>query len=385
MNVFKKGIKVTALISVLSIVITGCAGGGSDGNSSPKSPIPSASEISLPYFTVLPLFASNFTGFVPLGNLNPSGHTFPTDHHYFYLANPATKYDVYAPGHFWITQITASEHVSDGFTDYRLKFNPCLEVYGILDHMSSLSGSLLSQLGKFTEQECQSYTNGGKDYRQCTKNVMIEISAGTVIGEAGGNAGQNALDFGVYDTGFPQALANPSRFYNQGQKYLYAVSAIDYFSAALQTQLRSRASNYSGTIHRTVEPIGGTIVNDVPGTAQGIWFKQGEPTLPEDPHIALVFDNVDPTQPRFSIGTSQTGLSSGVYAFTDVSSGYTNRKFSQVTADGNIYTYHNLQNTIPNTVILIQLLDNSTLRVEKQMEAQGPPWAFTNNAVIYVR
>jgi hypothetical protein len=216
----------------------------------------------------------------------------------------------------------------------------------------------------------------------CSKDVIIEVAAGTEIAKVGGNPGQYALDFGVYDTRVSQSFVNPARF--SDSQYLYAVSCIDYFSTALQTVLKNRAGTYNGTIHRTIEPFGGTIVNDVAGTIQGLWFKPGQPTYPEDPHLALVLDNVDPTKPGFSVGISQVGLGSGVYTFTPNSSGNINRQFNQVTADSTIYIYQNLWSS-PGTVILVHLINNSQLRVEKQTTLDGPPWVFTGNAVDYER
>jgi hypothetical protein len=372
----------TTLIAlfIVSSIISGCKG---SSNNVPEASIPTAAQVPLPFFTVLPISETDFKGFVPLGNLNPSGHTFPTDHHYFYLTDCCTtKYPVYSPGHVWITQVSLSEHVTDGYSDYSITLNPCQEVYGILGHVSELSASLLDQIGAFPDSGCSTYSTGGKTYRMCSKDVMIEVAAGIEIGKAGGNPGQYALDFGVYDTRVSQSFVNPGRF--SQARYLYGVSAIDYFSSGLQTILENRAGNSDGTIHRTIAPIGGTIVNDVAGTIQGLWFKPGQPTYPEDPHLALVFDNVDPTKPCFSVGTSQVGLGSGVYSFTPTSSGTINRQFNQVTADGTLSIYQDFPSS-PGTVILVQLINDSQLRVEKQTTSDGPPWAFTVNAVDYER
>jgi hypothetical protein len=44
-----------------------------------------------------PLRLDEFTEIVPLGNLNPPGHTFPSDHVYLYLVAPRKPHAVFAP------------------------------------------------------------------------------------------------------------------------------------------------------------------------------------------------------------------------------------------------------------------------------------------------
>lgn len=88
------------------------------------------------------------------------------------------------------------------------------------------------------------------------------------------------------------------------------------------------------------------------------------------------------------MGTSVPGLPSLAYEFYPADNGDHNRRFDQVTADGKIYSYSGFSNiweepmtdfTFPSeNVILIQLIDAQTLRVEQQTQSDGPPWAFKN-------
>jgi hypothetical protein len=66
-----------------------------------------------------------------------------------------------------------------------------------------------------------------------------------------------------------------------------------------------------------------------------------------------------------------------------------NRSFDQIT-DDQIYSFSGFTNIWgePNAtgfVILIQLVDDETLRIEKQTEGDGPPWNFTNNFTEFER
>ncbi|HEY9226075.1 MAG TPA: hypothetical protein VIP11_05475, partial [Gemmatimonadaceae bacterium] len=56
-------------------------------------------------FSTPPIALANVAGWVPLGNLNPPGHTFPTDHQYLYLpASARSPVDLVSPGDAMITR-----------------------------------------------------------------------------------------------------------------------------------------------------------------------------------------------------------------------------------------------------------------------------------------
>ena len=343
----------------------GCNGGG--GGTSSNLSLCGSAEL----FTAFPMALADLRGLVPLGNLNPSGHTFPTDHIYFYirLTDPSdnssgpVSVNVYAPGNIRITEVEATEHLSadPSYTDYTIIFYPCEELRAYFGHVQSLSSSLSAQVGYFTSN-CETYSTGGEDFRSCSKTVSIDITAGTLLGTTG-RTGQLALDFGAYDSRItPTAFANQSRFTTS---YPYSVCPIDYFSASLKSDLSARFSSYTGATLRTATPVCGEVGQDISETAQGLWFLPNTATYPEDPHLALAHDNVTPSTAVFSVGTSLTGVSSGVYTFTPVDSGVINRDFGDVTADGNRYCYE----TAEGTVFMLQLASATTLHIQKLSEA----------------
>lgn len=358
--------RVSRLVSVLVVGLL--AVGGCDdeddggGNGGPPCP-----DRGTPLFTALPLRAEDFRSFVPLGNFNPSGHVLPTGHHYLYLTDHTRRVSVRAPGRMWITSVSSLEHST--YTDYGMSFELCGDVTGNFGHLSALSVDVMAAIGgTFADGECDSYEAGGVIYHMCRKWLRLEVAAGTVIGEAGGNPGQYALDFGVVDLRVSQTFANPGRFIDS---YLHAVPCLDYYDAANRPVLESKCD-------RTIPPIGGTVAQDVPGTAQGVWFRSGTPTYPESPHLALAHDNEDPTEIAFVAGTSIDGLPSQVYTFTIAGSGYANRSFADVRPDGHIYTYSGLRGAgIPAVVVLLRLIEENTLWVEAQAPSSGPPWSFT--------
>ena len=118
--------------------------------------------------------------------------------------------------------------------------------------------------------------------------------------------------------------------------------------------------------------------------------------FPEDPHIALVHDNVDPSIGAFSVGNSLPGLKSGVYFFDPQEEGFVNRDFNQVEvdeADGNIFCYElyvagggHLPQSVAS-IILIQLTTDTTLHIEAQSAnaCGNGPWDFTDAVAVYDR
>lgn len=368
--------------------------GGDDGGTTSNLP-ECGTE---PFFTVSPMSYDDIRGLVPLGNLNPSGHVFPSDHIYFYIklteSGDATRTaKVYAPGDTTITSLYQSNNLTAGTTDYSIYFSPCKEFQVYFLHVSSISETLESQVGSYDESSCTTSSTGGSTYRNCSKNVEIKITAGDEIGTAGGASTTSlALDMGAYDARInPLDFVDPDRFWTSSNNFdkLHVVCPVDYFADDIRDYLRSLFGNYDGSEKRTVEPLCGTITEDVENTAQGYWYVEGTTGVPslEDPHLALVHDNVDPTTAAFSVGTSVTDLDSGVYTFEPASSGYTNRDFGEVTSDGNVYCFETAGNGPASTIIIIQLTDSTTLKIEKKDGAAcgTVTWEFTSNAVNFVR
>ncbi len=267
-------------------------------------------------FSTFPLKASDYTSITPLGNLNPTGHTFPTDHLYVqvtglekynYLGNPDNRKALLSPADMYITKIGKSEEIG-GVADYGVDFAQCKDALGKFGHIGSLTTTIQNELAKI-ETKCQEYATGGENYKNCEyNNLKIEVKAGEEIGGAGdGRSG--FLDY-------------------------YPTTQKDTFYSLLQGPNGGK---------RTKEPRCGTVEVDIAGTAQGVWFYnlQGQ-VQQEDEHLALAFDNIETDKQVFSVGTAGThgGIESGAYHFTPKTDGQIDRDFSQVTPDGKVYCYN---------------------------------------------
>ena len=347
-------------------------------------------------FSIAPLALDDVTSIFPLGNLNPTGHTFPTRHMYFHIrttdpsdpASPKAEVPLVAPGDLVITSISTSQNLTRDppLTDYSVRFAACEEFTGYFLHVNTITEKLQDQ---FTPpfDWCNEYSTGGDIYRNCGKRLTIEMKAGEPIGTAGG-PGHNALDFGASDTRVPPLqFANPSRW--QGGRYV--VCPLDYFEPGLRDALYGLLGD--GAVLRTIAPICGEVEQDEPGTAQGAWFAAGAAGGNEDPHLALVHDNSDPSIGVFSIGTSlgAIGVPAGLYHFDPTSSGPVNREFRDVTADDRVYCYEIrlrfARPESPPTVVTLQLTGPATLRVGIHAAgACGPgPWAQGSTIVDFER
>jgi hypothetical protein len=335
-------------------------------------------------YTVSPIDLATTFNLEPLGHMSGvGGHMFPTDHIYFYVvkSTPSTPTtNVYSPGNIGIYQVASSEylHASPPFTDYTIRFY----------HINELSPALQTAIGPINEY-CSTYTDGSIYY--CTKSVAIYVNAGDLLGSITGRAGSSfyTLDLGAYDRNKPAlGFISPARQYTDASS---TRCPLDAYQDPIKSQLEARLGAYDGSQRRTAAPICGEFMQDVPNTAQGLWYVPGTPqnTVQDiSPHLALVHDNVTPSTGVFSVGTSMSasGLSGGQYRFQAMTTGQVNLDFNLVTAGNTVMCYDSSPNLI-NAIILVQLTSATTLKIERQTAAScgSGPWMFTSNASNFVR
>ena len=331
--------------------------------------------------TVTPMALGDIREISPLGNLNPPGHTFPTDHIYFYpTIGPAVP--ISSPGAIRITQAMLQKRTGGGqpeLDDYGLDFYPCTSQHFYFAHLASLSATLSTQLGPLDGSCNAPYMTGGFTYQQCRKNVSVDILAGTSIGTAGGPT-EGALDLGLIEPdGAPLPFVDPGRV---NDNTLHAACPVDAFESGVRDSLLARMAVNGNS--RTIPPLCGTVMQDVANTAQGRWYLDA--TTGEDHHIALVHQNWDPTIGAFSIGTSLPGTGATVLMFTPAATGRVDRDFNLVTADSKIYCY---EPTNSSGHVFTQLLSNTQVKVEFSSVGatcgDSTTWAFTASAATFNR
>jgi len=372
----------SAAAAGLSLAVALACGDNQKGASSitGNGPPTGLAACTSPQFLTVPLLSlSSISSIVPLGNLNPPSHTFPTDHIYFYMSTSST---IAAPGAVVVTNVVVQHRTGGGqpnVDDYLVTFFPCADVMLELEHVKSLSVSLSAKVGPI-DGFCQpSYVTGGFTNQQCSKSTNVALAAGEAIGVAAGS-----LDLLARDRRITIGWVNPTRLSDPTGEYgdKHIACPIDYFVASIADQYRAKLGP-PGAI-RTVAPVCGEVMLDVPGSASGRWFVPGAPTYPEDVHLALAHDNINPATAAFSVGTSIPTLPSGVYSFTPATSGRVNLDFRFVTIIGETecYTASN------NRRVLLQLTSATRIRIQGfGTGACGDPstWVMDAGAVEFER
>lgn len=352
------------------------------------------------FFTTLPLALDSFTTIDPIGLLSPTAHTFPAPHLYFRIKreggsfeSPVTKVPLYAPADVTITKINLIQATNrpEFANDAAIHFALCSEFKAYFDHVIDLAPKLQEAYDKASTDRCDEYTltykTGPVNWKKCDKNVNLKVSNGELIGYAGGGSAQAVLDFAAFDARIePHPYASSKRVFRP--ELAYNVCPLDYFSPILSSQYKSRLGGYGYSQSSNVivvSPTCGKVIQDVPGTAKGNWFAPDIDTTRsghEPPHLALVQGHIEQNLQAFSNGdsTKNSELDFGIYYFSPQDSGFVNRDFAQVTADGKVYCYdtkNNYKNDEPTTII-IQLTDSETLRIEgkEAINCGSGPWSF---------
>jgi hypothetical protein len=285
--------------------------------------------------------------------------------------------------------------VSTGGGNYQVFVYPCREVRLYFGHIASLSEKLMAALGA-SEPACSSTVETSATFTRCRhERLLIPLESGETFGMGPDTAG---VDFGLID--FRRSAAGFIVPEHYDYFYPYYASPLEYFTPDARQDLESKTGSVFGDRLRTAEPIGGTYMQDLPGTAQGNWFFPGiylRDAPDVSPLLALAHDYVDPSQPLFSIGTSIQGVSAGLYTFQIENQGLVNRDFSEVRADGQTYCYENFSQERPaggmpvgqlSGILLVSMPSDTTLKIEAVegrscQESTG--WVFTTNATDFER
>ena len=329
--------------------------------------------VGTPLFDAIPIDPFDFLAFRPLGFLSPPIHMFPAKHSSFSMTLPGQTplaRPVRAPGRVWVKEIWEATF-STGGRNYQLYVYPCSEVRVYFGHVASLSSKLLTDMQQ-SPPTCNSFFEGTATVTTCRhENMSLRLDSGEEMGTGPDSAG---VDFGLIDFRLPPAAF--IRLDHYDHFYPYYASPLDYFRSDVRSTLASKTGHVFGGQMRTAAPIGGTYMQDIPGTAQGNWFFPGKyhsNSSDLSPSLGLASDYVDPGQPVMAVGNSINGMSMGLYSFNVASQGSTNRAFSEVRADGNTYCYDNFlqgQSTggmplgRPNGVVLLSMPIDTMLKME---------------------
>jgi len=327
---------------VLAVVAAAC--GSSTSPSSSSSNNTSVTRPSGPFaFTASPMDPAFVEFIAPLGNLNPPGHTLPTDHIYFYyrLLNPsAPARVVLAPADGTVQTVITGNNVEVKLLI--LAASPCTYY---LDHVVPDAAIVQG----------------------------VAIKAGQRVGMTNPSGASFGIDLGVFSDAVTVPFANPSRYSSES---LHGDSPIKYFSEPLRTQLYALVRRSSGDRD-------GTFNYDVAGRLIGNWFAESVPvSASQSPenwalHLAFAYDNFDPAVMRVSSGGALGFVGTPTFA-----AGPPNPADVSV-ASGKV-VYRLVNSGAPFGVLIVQMTAPDRVRVEYQ-PGDRPDADFTDAARTYVR
>lgn len=304
-------------------------------------------------FSVIPVALTGTL--TPLGNLNPPGHTLPTDHVYFYTqdfdhvspAVPGQVRAVYAPA---TGTIDFMLHFTDS-DDWKVQFIVTDNFGYYFDHL----------------------------------HPRADLKVGTIVhsGDSVGTQGPTgALDLGAYDlsttlTGF----ITPSRYPLQS---LHCVSPYKYFVEPLRSQLYARIRRSPATADKD-----GRIDFSVPGRLVGDWYHESLAATADasagpngwPKNLAFVYDYYDPSLVRVSIGG--TIAKPGVWGIEPSAP-----RPETVSVESGKVSYRLMyteSTTVQSGLMIVQMLDDKRIRVEVFEGSHASTADFDTNAQIYLR
>jgi hypothetical protein len=369
------------ILIVSAVTVSGCTGQrqakdySKNGNQSPLmnesgsglSALPACPADLKGYFTHIPTDLEKVDFIIPLGAAGGPAHVFPPDHVYFNMKDDGSgemQYSpIYAPvgGYIGIIERQFFDK-RDGkpiMPEYYFTLAPCKSLQIGYTHVRNISEKLKAAIraveNDSTKTACNLYTfDGGFTSDNCNYKVEVWVEAGEQL------AFSNKMDFGLHDYSRMQPFINPARYNDE----LYTICPFDPYPESLKEQLLDLMGDFG--VRRTAEPRCGTIMLDIPGTAQGGWF--GSPPTEKDLNnrVAMLI----PMNYNTSINGIALGHAfpqQGLLEFTPRDSGTINRRFSGITPSETVYCYYN-DGTHGGTEwkVFIQLVSNATIKIEQQ-------------------
>ena len=358
---------------------------GMMGMMSPSAGLPTCTDRPL---SVLPLPREKILGVVPLGHLNPPEHTQPTDHVYLsipgYLEGAAPSVDLHSAGDGRLVRVSRMDYDQDGATwsDWNLTIAVCdgREIrYG---HVSTVTAEIQQAANASRTGRCDTYGYGESQYQYCSADVSVDVAAGDLVGTAGGLGTPNtALDLWAYDNEMaPLAFINSAA---QPSDARQVTCPLDWFSEDLSQFLYGiRHEVHLGASLPADAGVGcGKVLNDVVGTAKGLWYSVTEVEGTWQNQLALVDDNTRTDHQAVSVAS--TVSDPGYWIFAAGATGTVNRDFAGVQAGQGIHCYSSFTPESSGTQaatdrFLIEVVDDDTLRIERQTGGCGGSPAFSS-------
>jgi len=354
------------------------------------------------------------TSMTPLGNLNPPGHTSPVDHIYF-STNFDAKIAVYAPADAWVTNIiSVAMDAGQGFEPYGyvIQLTICdgliLDFANNTDISQTLKDEISNQKGDCKDSPKKDGHVGPE--RQCSYSLNYKVSSGEQIGYTQPtvmSGGGLDLQFEIWAANYNKpAPSNIDWSYYDDNRYAHIMCPFDLYTGSLKQQFYAKLGSIDRKVikdektgkrietsssfkPRTIEPICGTVNQNIVGTIQGMWFGEGwknrkDKNIPDNiKQFSFLHWNLDPTYAEIGNAGEITGGQSGQFQFIANHTGTIDREPSEVRADGKVYCYNygvtKDGQQLSGGKILTELVDDRHLKLEYQSGNCGTVETFTKS------
>lgn len=235
-----------------------------------------------------PMALEDLEKIVPMGTMS-TVHITPTDHQYWESVGydgaseddiNTGKFKIYAPAEGHIVDIEAHEK------DYRVVIEHSCTFYTIFIHIDRLSDKIVSSI-KPSDGDIKTHVW-----------PRIHVKEGEIMG----SIGTGKLDFSVVNADITlPGFVVPAHYEGEPWK-IHTVDTFDYYEEPLKSQLLDKNI-------RRVPPLGGKIDYDIDVRLIGNWFKENTDGYRGmgsgnywNSHLSIVYDVIDPSQVRISIG-----------------------------------------------------------------------------------
>lgn len=343
------------------------------GNEITKSNVPECPDDLSGILTYPFIRPQDISAIIPLGNINPPGHTSPVDHNYF-ETDVVDEIPLYAPADSLISnmiELAYKESEEDEYvpTGYLISFLICDGLQLDITEYTKISERLQNEIKNITPECVGDIRKDGHDKieRQCYyKDIAIKVEAGELLGST--QLVDDKFPLEIWAANYnvaPRGDVNWN-FYNDN-RYAHIMCLFDLYSGDLKNQYYAKfGTTQSGTfVPRTVQPLCGEVNQNIKGTIQGMWYygEQNEKDLEfQGKGLAFLHYNLDPTMAEISIGGTIKEKAE-VIMFTTSHSGTINREPSEVTVDKKIYCY---ENGYSNGKVLVELIAPNKMQIEYQ-------------------
>ena len=333
-------------LTVVAALAVACGGGSgsspssTSGSSSSNNPFGlSAGTLA---FSASPVAPETIRFITPLGNLNPPGHTTPTDHIYFYFAAPDA-------GETPLGRRTAAFIPASGT-------------------ISFLIG------GQSTESKVMVQVTSNMWYYLDHVIPEIPVAVGTKVtaGQRLGTTGlAYALDLGVVNFDLrPAGIISPTRYTDETN---HGDAPMKYFDEPIRSQLYSRVQRLGGDLE-------GKFDFDVAGRLVGNWFYEPGGAA----SMSFAYNTYDPSEVRIGIGgipiTGVFAIAAGDPAPANVSVDTGIVRYTLTTSR----TGPPLTGNTPIGTLLVQMVTPQRIQVEFFQGALSSA-SFTGNSRFFIR